>query len=152
MEWQREKGASKNMDAVRFGRWLGERRHACGWHSQRAFAEAASQDARVLATDITENFVARLLALAPLLCDTPAALRAYLRAAERGRLRGDERAQVDEWARLLARGPSSPAVSLPPRPGRLFGQETALRAVLSALRQTGLCVITGMPGIGKTAL
>lgn len=43
---------------------------------------------------------------------------------------------------------------LPPRPRRLFGRGAELKALLRALEQdaSGLIAITGMPGVGKSAL
>lgn len=157
------------MDAVQFGRWLGERRHACGWSSQRALA--ASATAREHGAELTEPFLARLeaghlafpfcgvvrrrvLALATLLCKTPRDVRGYLRAAGLTELSAGESAWVDRLMRRLAPARAAGPLMLPPRPPRLFGRDGELARLTRALTcgDTGAVAITGMPGAGKSAL
>src|SRR5262252_7891224 len=95
------------MDAVRFGRWISERRLKCGWRSQRALVEAMRQHPLLSEYSISEDFLARLeagqlahpfrgsvrrrvLAMAWLLCKTPRDVRTYLQAAELSELKADE--------------------------------------------------------------
>src|SRR5215471_5926684 len=159
------------MDAVRFGRWISERRRAGGWRSQRAFVEMAHQDVFLRRYSISEDFLARLeagrlvhpfrkgirrrvLALAGQLCKTPRELRAYLQAAELTDLSADETAYVNRLNEQLAARRTSTILFLPPRPARLIGrtaQVDELKQTLWTL-ETGICVVTGMPGVGKSAL
>jgi tetratricopeptide (TPR) repeat protein len=165
------------MDVVQFGRWLSKRRRAYGWQSQRALVEAAREHPLLSESGISEDFLARLeaghlvhpfrgsvrrrvLALTWLLCKTPRDVRSYLRAAELTELSTEEAQQQDRLNEHLAslhthHAPSSPMpLLLPPRPTRLVGRDSALHELLNALRMPGanFCAVTGMPGIGKSAL
>jgi len=159
------------MDAVRFGRWISERRLKCGWRSQRAFVDAMRQDSLLSEYRISEDFLARLeagqlahpfrgsvrrrvLALAWLLCKAPRDVRTYLQAAELSELKADEAEWVDRLRERLVARNTSPLLSLPPRPTRLFGRATMVQDLVNALCTVGsdLYAITGMPGVGKSAL
>ena len=162
------------MDTVQFGRWMSERRRKCGWRSQRSLADAASADATLSAYSITEDFLARLeagryafpfqgsvrgrvLALAWLLCKTPRDVQAYLRASELTDLSIDESQQMNFLREHLVKGASPPPPLLLvscPRPPQLFGRAAVLRDLLDALcsEDAGICALTGMPGVGKSAL
>lgn len=48
------------MDAVQFGRWIGERRRACGWRSQRTLVEETRHEPFFRDCGISEDFLARL--------------------------------------------------------------------------------------------
>lgn len=159
------------MDALRFGRWLSERRRSRGWPSQQALAVAAGADERLCELGISEAFLARLeagllafpfrgavrgrvLGLAWLLCATPRELSAYLRGAG---LTDLNREEADELASLRAALESRrrPApMLLPPRPRHLFGRHAALAELVAVLQsgQPGLYAVTGTPGVGKSAL
>jgi tetratricopeptide (TPR) repeat protein len=159
------------MDAVRFGRWISERRRAAGWRSQKAFVEMAQQDAFLRTYNISEDFLSRLeagrlahpfrkgirrrvLALAGQLCKTPRELRSYMQAAELSDLSPEETDYVNHLAQQLASRRASTILFLPPRPVRLLGrtdQVNQLKYTLSTL-ETGICAVTGMPGVGKSAL
>jgi hypothetical protein len=159
------------MDAVRFGRWISERRRAGGWRSQKAFVEMAQQDAFLRTYSISEDFLARLeagrlvhpfrkgirrrvLVLAGQLCKTPRELRSYLQAAELTDLSDEETDYVNQLSEQLTSRRASTILFLPPRPARLVGraaQVNQLKHTLSTL-ETGICAVTGMPGIGKSAL
>jgi tetratricopeptide (TPR) repeat protein len=159
------------MDAVRFGRWISERRRAAGWRSQKAFVEMARRDAFLRTYGISEDFLARLeagrlvhpfrkgirrrvLVLAGQLCKTPRELRSYLQAAELTDLSAEETDYVNRLSEQLAARRTSTVLFLPPRPARLIGRTTQvnqLKQTLSTL-ETGVCVVTGMPGVGKSAL
>ncbi len=162
------------MDTVLFGRWMSERRRKCGWRSQRSLADTASADATLSAYSITEDFLARLeagryafpfqgsvrgrvLALAWLLCKTPRDVQAYLRASELTDLSIDESQQMNRLREHLVKGASPPPPLLLvscPRPPQLFGRTAVLRDLLDALcsEGAGICALTGMPGVGKSAL
>jgi tetratricopeptide (TPR) repeat protein len=159
------------MDALQFGKWLGDRRRKCGWRSQRAFVEAVREDAFLQDYAISEDFLGRLeagllahpfrgmvrrrvLALSWLLCKTPRDVRTYLQAAELGELSAEEA----EYVRLLndyvaARQTAAPLL-LPPRPAHLFGRTLLLDECVRACTtiEGGICALTGMPGVGKSAL
>jgi len=159
------------MDAVRFGRWISERRRAAGWRSQKAFVEMARRDAFLRTYSISEDFLARLeagrlvhpfrkgirrrvLVLAGQLCKTPRELRSYLQAAELTDLSVEETDYVNRLSEQLAARRTSTVLFLPPRPARLIGRTTQvnqLKQILSTL-ETGICAVTGMPGVGKSAL
>lgn len=159
------------MEALQFGRWLSERRRARGWQSQRALAEATEADAHLGACGISEAFLARLeagllaypfrgavrrrvLALGWLLCTTSREVEAYLRAAGLSELCHEERDEVAALRRYFdARRKPSP-VLLPARPARLPGREGVVRNLVEALRagRPGLYAITGVPGVGKSAV
>lgn len=159
------------MDVVQFGRWLAERRRACGWRSQRALVSASLADPHARDAEITAAFLARLeagllaypfrgsvrkrvLALTWLLCKSPRQVRAFVQHAGITDLDRGESAELDEVCRSLASPPPAPVVIVPPRPVPFLGRESATREVLRALVEDGdLClVISGMPGIGKSAL
>lgn len=160
------------MDVVQFGRWLGERRRACGWTSQRALMESALEHPHTRDLGISEAFLARLeagllaypfrgavrrrvLGLVWLLCKSPRQTRDYLRLAGLTDLSAEEQEMVrTTLASFSATAPVAPPLLLPARPPRLLGRAAALNELLRTLRtlETGLCVVTGMPGAGKSAL
>ncbi|WIG57607.1 MAG: hypothetical protein OJF49_000352 [Ktedonobacterales bacterium] len=159
------------MDAVRFGRWLSERRRECGWPSQRALVHAATYDIHTGNQGISAAFMARLeagllahpfrggvrqrvLALAWLLCKTPQQVRSYLRLSELTDLTSEEADQVNQLQRALA-APHRPApFLLPLRPPQLVGRNEILDNLVHMLTtvESGCYVLTGMPGAGKSAL
>ncbi len=159
------------MDAIQFGRWLSNRRRRCGWSSQRALAEATQQDPFFSACDISEKFLARLeaghlvhpfrgavrqrvLALAALVCTTPREVQTYLRAAELTALGAEEAAYVQRLHASLQAQRADPVMLLPPRPTRLVGRVELVDDLLRHLAtgNSGLYAVTGMPGVGKSAL
>ncbi|HEX8728428.1 MAG TPA: AAA family ATPase [Ktedonobacterales bacterium] len=160
------------MDVVQFGRWLGERRRACGWTSQRALMESALEYPHTRDLGISEAFLARLeagllaypfrgavrkrvLALTWLLCKSSRQTREYLRLAGLADLSVEEQEMVRTvLASFSDATPVAPPLLLPARPPRLLGRAAALNELLRTLRtvETGLCVVTGMPGVGKSAL
>ncbi len=159
------------MDAVRFGRWISQRRHGGGWRSQRAFVEMARQDPFLRTYNISEDFLARLeagrlahpfrksirrrvLALAGLLCKTPRELRTYLQAAELTDLNPDENDYVNRLNEQLAARRTTTTLFLPPRPSRLVGRTAQVHELIQTLwtLESGICAVTGMPGVGKSAL
>jgi tetratricopeptide (TPR) repeat protein len=159
------------MDPVMLGRWIADRRRAGGWRSQRALAESVRRDPIHHESDISEDFLARLeagqlayplrpairrrvLTLAWLLCQTPDELRTYLRAAELTDLDAEEEQHVHRLTRYVTALASPPRALLPPRPARLFGRDAEVRALVQALSgvETGVCAVSGMPGIGKSAV
>ncbi|HEY7974567.1 MAG TPA: AAA family ATPase [Ktedonobacterales bacterium] len=160
------------MDVVQFGRWLGERRRACGWTSQRALMDSALEHPHTRDLGISEAFLARLeagllaypfrgavrrrvLALIWLLCKSQRQMRDYLRLAGLVDLSVEEQEMVRAaLASFIATAPATPPLLLPARPPRLLGRAAALNELLRTLRtvETGLCVVTGMPGVGKSAL
>ena len=159
------------MDAVRFGRWISQRRHAGGWRSQRAFVEMARQDLFLRTYNISEDFLARLeagrlahpfrksirrrvLALAGLLCKTPRELRTYLQAAELTDLNPDENDYVNRLNEQLGARRTTTTLLLPPRPSRLVGRTAQVHELIQTLwtLESGICAVTGMPGVGKSAL
>jgi len=160
------------MDVVQFGRWLGERRRACGWTSQRSLMESALEYPHTRDLGISEAFLARLeagllaypfrgavrkrvLALIWLLCKSARQTREYLRLAGLADLSVEEQEMVRTvLASFSDVAPVTPPLLLPARPPRLLGRAAALNELLRTLRtvETGLCVVTGMPGVGKSAL
>src|SRR5579859_311253 len=160
------------MDAIQFGRWLSERRRRHGWNSQRAFVEAARQHPLLGEQHISADFLARLeaglfvhpfrgsvrrrvLAMAALLCKTSREVGTYLRAAEFTELNDDEATLLNRLNGYLATWRNSATLlPLPPRPTRLFGRASLVEELVNTLstQETGLCALTGMPGIGKSAL
>lgn len=161
------------MDAVRFGRWLADRRRDCGWASQRALADAAQAHPRTSGLAISEAFLARLEAgllvhpfrgavrrrvvgLAWLLCRSARQMRDYVKGAELGSLTRAETAEIDALVRSLSEPLSPHQVLLPPPPACLIGRDESLAALIAALAGPALrgrcCLITGMPGAGKTSL
>lgn len=160
------------MDVVQFGRWLGERRRACGWTSQRSLMESALEHPHTRDLGISEAFLARLeagllaypfrgavrkrvLGLIWLLCKSARQTREYLRLAGLADLSSEEQEMVRlAQVSFSDAAPIAPPLLLPARPPRLLGQAAALNELLRTLRtvETGLCVVTGMPGVGKSAL
>jgi hypothetical protein len=159
------------MDVVQFGRWLGERRRACGWTSQRALMASAEEHPRTRDLGISEAFLARLeagllaypfrgavrrrvLALIWLLCQSPRQTRDYLRLAGLANLSQEEQEMVRSVLASFTTASTTPVLLLPARPVRLLGQAAALSDLLHILRtsESGLCVVAGMPGVGKSAL
>jgi len=159
------------MDAIQFGRWLSTRRRRCGWSSQRALAEATQHEPFFSECDISEKFLARLeaghlvhpfrgavrqrvLALAALVCTTPREVHTYLRAAELTALGAEEAAYVQRLHASLQAQRADPVMLLPPRPARLVGRAELVDDLLRHLAtgNSGLYALTGMPGVGKSAL
>ncbi len=159
------------MDAIQFGRWLSNRRRRCGWSSQRALAAATQQEPFFSECDISEKFLARLeaghlvhpfrgavrqrvLALAALVCTTPRDVHTYLRAAELTALDAEEAAYVQRLHASLQAQRADPVMLLPPRPARLVGRVELVDDLLHQLAtgNSGLYAVTGMPGVGKSAL
>src|SRR5216683_1835125 len=159
------------MDAVQFGRWISERRRAGGWGSQRALAESVLHRPLISKYRITEDFLARLeaghfvhpfrgsvrrrvLALTCLICKTPRDVRAYLQGAELAELNDEETRQMHWLNKHLFTKPGPTLQPLPPRPLRLFGRDTLLESLTRALSsgESGLYALTGMVGVGKSAL
>jgi hypothetical protein len=159
------------VDALKFGEWLARQRWSCGYPSQRALIDAVRQHPRLSASGISEAFLARLeagvlahpfrglvrakiLALAQLLCATPRDLRLYLRHAELSDLGAYELEDVKRLDAYLSRASKPTPVILPARPARLLGRTAELEALLRLLQslESGCCAITGMPGVGKSAL
>lgn len=159
------------MDVVQFGRWVSERRRKHGWSSQRALADTARHEPNLADCKISEDFIARLeagrlshpfrgnarkqvLGLAWLLCKTPRDVKLYLNVAELAELSTDEAELVERLCAYLMMRHTPAVLLLSARPCRLVGRTQALHELISALctMQTGLCAITGMPGVGKSAL
>ncbi|MBA2284001.1 MAG: ATP-binding protein [Ktedonobacteraceae bacterium] len=159
------------MDGVQFGRWFQARRHKCGFASQRVLVGRVTSDPALQGLAISEDFLARLeagllvhpfrgrvrqrvLALAELLCKTPRELNAYLHAAELSELDAGEATRIALLRQRFQVQHHQRALLLPPRPARLVGRETLVAQLVGLLRQmhSGLCVVTGMPGVGKSAL
>lgn len=159
------------MDAVQFGRWISERRRKYGFRSQLALAEYATRDPLCSKQDITENFLARLeagvlaypfrgsvrrrvMALAWLLCNTPRDVKTYYQKAQFAELDASEAEQLDALRRHLLRQHTQKALPLPPRPLQLIGRESIVRELIATLynMDMGLYAITGLPGVGKSAL
>ena len=159
------------MDAIQFGRWLSNRRRRCGWSSQRALAEATQYEPVFRECDISEKFLARLeaghlvhpfrgpvrqrvLALAALLCKTPREVQTYLRAAELTALGTEEAEYVHRLNASLQAQQADPVMLLPPRPARLVGRAELVDDLLHHLATgtSGIYAVTGMPGVGKSAL
>ncbi|HEV7128936.1 MAG TPA: ATP-binding protein [Ktedonobacterales bacterium] len=163
--------AGRTLDAVQFGRWLGERRHAGGWPSQRAFVEAARAHPMVSGSDLSEAFLARLeaghlahpfrgavrqrvLALAWLLCKVPRDVRIYLRVAGLVDLGVDEAARIERLLRRLGMPRAVAPRILPARPSQLIGRRAELDELIKAVLVPagGIVAVTGLPGVGKSAL
>ncbi len=159
------------MDALQFGRWFSERRRRYGWGSQRALVETLHQHPLLREYGISEDFLARLeaghlahpfrgsvrwhvLVLSWLLCKTRRDVRTYLRAAELTELSGDETAYLRHLNENLAAKSVSPLLLLPPRLPRFVGRTSLLREVVNILssEESCVCALTGMPGVGKSAL
>lgn len=159
------------MNSVQFGRWLSERRRACGWPSQRLLAEATQQHSFLNTSGISEDFLARLeaghlaypfrgtvrrriLQLAWLVCKTPRDLKTYLKAAGLNDLSDEEQTQLHLLGEHVTALQTPPPLLLPPRPQRLKGREGDLALLMQALSkaETQVFSLTGMPGVGKSAL
>ena len=159
------------MDAIQFGRWLSNRRRRCGWSSQRALAEATQHEPFFSECDISEKFLARLeaghlvhpfrgairqrvLTLAALVCKTPREVQTYLRAAELTALGAEEAEYVHRLNAYLQAQLAGPIMLLPPRPARLVGRAELVDDLLHHLATgtSGLYAVTGMAGVGKSAL
>lgn len=159
------------MNAIQFGRWLGERRHTCGWPSQRALAAAARKHPYVGAMHISEAFLARLeagllshpfrgavrervLALAWLLCKTPRQVRSYLAAAGLTDLTPYEAQRMEAIRSALGVPHTPPPVRLPWRSPRLVGRASEVRELMHLLMsiERGCVAVTGLAGIGKSAV
>ncbi|GCF11995.1 NB-ARC domain-containing protein [Dictyobacter arantiisoli] len=160
-----------SMDAIRFGKWISEQRRKQGWSSQRTLIEAVHEDPLLKDTHLSEDFLARLeagrltypfrghvrqqvLALAWLLCRTSREVQAYLQAASLRELRPSENAIVQALYEHVSSEPVSTVMMLPARPPRLLGRDALVQTVLQQICTTerGLCALTGMPGVGKSAL
>lgn len=159
------------MNSIQFGRWLGERRHACGWTSQRALADAAQLHPYTAGLHVSEAFLARLeagllahpfrgtvrervLALAWLVCKTPRQVRAYLTATGLTDLTGEEQHRVRALGAALRAPHAPPPVRLPRRVPDLIAREQEMGELVDLLTQldTGWVAVTGLPGIGKSAV
>jgi tetratricopeptide (TPR) repeat protein len=159
------------MDALQFGQWLSKLRRRHGWRSQRAFVEVAQQEPLLQELHISEDFMGRLeagllvhpfkgsvrrrvLALSRLLCGTPRELRAYLRAAELGKLSDEEIEYLERLTRSITEQQAPAPLLLPARPVHLVGRAALLQDLLRACSsiEQGICAVTGMPGVGKSAL
>lgn len=159
------------MDALQFGRWVHERRRACGFSSQRALLERIQQDHALAVQGFSEAFLARLeagllahpfrgavrqrvLGLAELFCRSTRDVSTYLRNAGLSELDAREAEQVQHLRARLSI-PSSPRpLLLPPRPSHLFGRQDALAELLAGARHkhAACFLISGMTGVGKSAL
>ncbi|GCE23715.1 ATP-binding protein [Dictyobacter kobayashii] len=159
------------MDAIQFGKWMSERRRKRGWSSQRALVEMVRQDPSLKEARISEDFVARLeagrlaypfrgrvrqqlFALAWLLCTTPREVQAYLQAASLRELSTEETELVQRLYDHVSVQSTNSIELLPARPQRLLGREPLVQELLSQLctLKHGVCSLTGMPGVGKSAL
>lgn len=159
------------MNAIQFGRWLGERRHACGWTSQRALASAAQRHPYTAGLHISEAFLARLeagllshpfrgtvrervLALAWLVCKTPRQVRGYLSAAGLTDLTSDELHRLAALRSALSTTHSPAPMRLPRRAAHLVGREQQVAELADLLThlESGCVAVTGLAGIGKSAV
>ncbi len=95
-----------------------------------------------------------VLALAWLLCTTRRGLESYLAAAGLLPLSATETASVERLRERLGRPRKPTPMLLPPRPLRLLGRAPVLDDLVRRLRSgpPGLYAITGMVGVGKSAL
>src|SRR5579859_4365995 len=160
------------MDSVQFGHWISERRLKYGFRSQRTLAERVSGDPMLDKLGITENFLARLeagsfaypfrghvrarvAALAWLLCATPRDVNNYYQAAGLNELDDYEAEHQRALHKHLSKQQNGQRVlPLPPRPRHLPGREAVVKEIIGSLSlmETGLYAITGLPGVGKSAL
>ncbi|HVB62946.1 MAG TPA: hypothetical protein VNE61_17270, partial [Ktedonobacteraceae bacterium] len=161
------------MNAVQFGRWLADRRRAYGYRSQRVLVAKIQANPLPwgMSDGISEDFLARLeagqlahpfrgsvrqrvLALAWHLCKTPRDIKTYLNVAELAQLDAQEMEYIQLLQERLAPRSASVSLPLPPRPARLVGRSSEVSELVQALCavETGMCAITGMPGVGKSAL
>ncbi len=159
------------MDGMQFGRRISEHRRARGWTSQRALIDAVQRDTALCQAGISEDFIARLeagqlvypfrgrvrrrvLLLSRLMCSSPRDLQSYLHAAGIAHLSPGEEEEIASIRAYLAAQAEAPPHLLPRRPTRLVGRNAALAQLVQALMSpdAGLCCVTGMPGVGKSAL
>jgi hypothetical protein len=96
----------------------------------------------------------RILLLAWLVCRTPRDLKAYLKAAGLNDCNEEENALLHLLNEHLTAQQTPPPLLLPARPAHLKGREEELARVMSALSnpETHVFALTGMPGVGKSAL
>lgn len=158
------------MDALEFGRWFSERRHAHSLATQRDLVDAVQRHPVLRNSAISADFIARLeaglfvvpfrgrvrrrvLLLACLLCSTGHELRSYLQAAGLTRLDPTESDEIQAFRQILS-GRDQPPLLLPRRPARLVGREAELGNLIQALTSAdaALCCVTGMLGVGKSTL
>lgn len=96
----------------------------------------------------------RILLLAWLICRTPRDLKSYLKAAGLNDSGEEENALLHLLNEHLTAQQTPPPLLLPARPAHLKGREGELERVMSALSNpdTHVFALTGMPGVGKSAL
>jgi tetratricopeptide (TPR) repeat protein len=159
------------MDAIQFGLWVSTHRRKLGWRSQRSLAESAQKHHFLKDFGISEDFLARLeagqlvhpfrgkvrqrvLVLAWLLCKTMKDVRIYLRVAEITELSNQEATQLHSLEKLLTKKQALTDFPLPPRPTRIYGRTAQIQELVSPLSTLGggMYAITGMPGVGKSAV
>jgi len=159
------------MDGMQFGRWISEHRRARGWTSQRALIDAVERDTALCKAGVSEDFIARLeagqlvypfrgrvrrrvLLLSRLMCASPRELQSYLHAAGTAHLSPGEDEEIESVRAYLVAQAAAPPHLLPRRPTRLVGRNAALAQLIQALMSpnASLCSVTGMPGVGKSAL
>jgi hypothetical protein len=159
------------VNAVQFGRWFSERRRISGWSSQRLLAETAQQHKMLCQSGISEDFLSRLeaghlaypfrgtvrrriLLLSWLLCKTPRDLKTYVKTAGFTTYSDDEQTRLHLLSEHLTALHTPPPLLLPARPRYLKGRDAELEQVLRALSmpETRIFALTGMPGVGKSAL
>lgn len=114
----------------------------------------ARLESGVLAFPFRGRARAKVFALAQFLCGSPSELRLFLRHAELGELSAHEHAHVQRLYAYLSAPAVRPQVIAPARPAQLVGRTMEVAALLYGVRsmESGCCAITGMPGVGKTAL
>jgi hypothetical protein len=159
------------MDALQFGRWFSEHRRSLGLLSQRSLVEASHHNPLLNGYEISEDFLARLeaghfafpfrntvrqrvLALAWMLCNTSRDVQTYLRAAQLTDLSKEETGQVDRLNDYMKALNTPSSLVLPHRPSRFIGRRAELDEVVQVLGKSDVdvCAITGMAGVGKSAL
>jgi hypothetical protein len=159
------------MDGMQFGRWIGEQRRAHGLTSQRALIDAVERDTVLCQAGVSEDFIARLeagqlvypfrgrvrrrvLLLSRLVCASPRELQSYLHAAALAHLSPGEEEEIASVRAYLAPQAAAPPHVLPRRPTLLVGRSAALAELTQALMspEANICCVTGMPGVGKSAL
>ncbi|MHB8595064.1 MAG: ATP-binding protein, partial [Acidimicrobiales bacterium] len=121
------------------------------WHLEDFLARI---EAGQLAHPFRGSVRQRVLALAWHLCKTPRDIKTYLNVAELTQLDAQEMEYIQLLQERLAPRPASVSLPLPPRPARLVGRSSEVSELVQALCavETGMCAITGMPGVGKSAL
>ncbi|GLV53789.1 hypothetical protein KDH_06400 [Dictyobacter sp. S3.2.2.5] len=96
----------------------------------------------------------QVLALAWLLCSTSREVQTYLQVASLKDLNVEE----DKWVQQLyahVSGRAHPSIELlPARPQHLIGRDALVQEIVDQLcsLEHGVCALTGMPGIGKSAV